>query len=405
MSVNTFKLDKGFLKELHKRLVKANKEPLGVRLKPNLVKSDSIPSLKHLEEIISAMFWASTQLEEGRLPRFRVGYSFPSGIEHLAMGFNFDSLKLWNAEEIRKLAPAIVPPNGQLCVYPFMKRLLIHGLQSTNLHEVTFEIIEPARMVIRFWINSTIAEITGQKSGFIDDNWNNKGLELMSTYESVEENQMINSMLSHLYRNMTQEILSRIRLLRHGGTIIFVSDNNIWKKSVEKPITYECEMRYNGLRHIEESLNSQLQSIKLKETEDETNYRILDTATKQLISPQYKGFIGDAARSVAYLTAVDGVTILSKNFDVLAFGVKIKEIQKGRKTQRVQKIVPYESDAEISESSLTYEFRGKRHLSAARFVINNPDSIAFTVSQDGGITGFVIEDDKLLAYKGLELLL
>jgi len=37
--------------------------------------------------------------------------------------------------------------------------------------------------------------------------------------------------------------------------------------------------------------------------------------------------------------------------------------------------------------------------------MNNPDSIAFTVSQDGGITGFVVENGKLLAYKGLELLL
>jgi DNA integrity scanning protein DisA with diadenylate cyclase activity len=55
-------------------------------------------------------------------------------------------------------------------------------------------------------------------------------------------------------------------------------------------------------------------------------------------------------------------------------------------------------------------FRGKRHLSAARFVINNSRSIAFVVSQDGGITAFAIGKDKsngknkLLAYKELEVL-
>ena len=105
------------------------------------------------------------------------------------------------------------------------------------------------------------------------------------------------------------------------------------------------------------------------------------------------------------LALVDGAAVLNKSFDVLAFGAKIKETQKIGSYQTVSKVLPLESDSEPKESPLAHEFRGKRHLSAARFVLNNPNSLVFTVSQDGGITCFIMSDKKLMAYKGIELLL
>jgi hypothetical protein len=406
---DTFKLDKQFLKELHKRLLKEQKEPFGFKIKTHKSKISEIPSLKHLEEIISGMLWASTQTEEGRLPRFRVAYgpqpvnTEQINVEHISLGFDPFSLKPCTAEELRKLAPAVVPPNGQITVYPFRDELYIQGLQNTDLWGIIFEIVEPARMVIRYPLNVRLAEITGQKSGFIDKNWSNKAGELLFV-NKPDNNQPIYAWFLHLYSDIVRETLNQVRLLRHGGTLIFVPDDNLWKKSVED-LVYKCEHRYNGVRRIERSLLALFQSVIKGKDKDEYFKLMTDASIEHFRSQEYTAVASEVARTLAYLTAVDGATILSKNFDVLAFAAKIKEKQKVIRDQKVTKFLPLESAAQPDTSLLTHEFRGKRHLSAARFVINNPDSIVFTVSQDGGITSFVIENGNLLAYKGLELLL
>lgn len=265
--------------------------------------------------------------------------------------------------------------------------------------------VDCARMIIRLPFSNPIAEITGSSSAFINAEWNDEGDKLLSMYQGNAEQGMKNTVLTFLYRDMAKEILSRIRLLRHGGTIIFVADGKKWKTSIEKPFNYESLHRYNGLQQIENRLSSEVDEIEENSADLVSKRKHLAELLRSLRSYEKKTLIGEAARTVAYLTAVDGAAILTKNFDVLAFGVKIKEKPQGRTQQKVLSILPYEAKEQNSESSLTHEFRGKRHLSAARFVIDNPDSCAFVVSQDGGITGFVVDGGKLLAYKGLELLL
>ncbi len=257
-------------------------------------------------------------------------------------------------------------------------------------------------MIIRLPFSQPIAEITGSDSAFINTDWNEEGSKLLSMYQGNSEQEMKNTVLNFLYRDMAKGILSRIRLLSHGGTIIFVGDEKKWKRSIEKPFNYESLHRYNGLQQIENRLSSGFDQFEGK-SEDLVRKRHFLESIGSLGSYENKTLIGEAARTVAYLTAVDGATILTKNFDVLAFGVKIKEKPRGRTPQKVQSILPFEAKEQISETSLTHEFRGKRHLSAARFVIDNPDSCAFVVSQDGGITGFVVDQGNLLAYRGLEL--
>lgn len=397
-------LDKRFIKKLHKRLVETEKKFFAASSK-----LENVPSLEHLEEIISITLWASTKLEEGRPLRFSVTYTEPCPIEHLALIFDFPP-KGWSVEEIRRLAPAVHPLSGEIGVWPFKYfGLSIWGLLSTSLTGITFEVVDTGRIVISFPMDFKVAEISVEKSGFINSDWNKSVLDLMAVRESKRGNSSINQILSVLYGKITQEILSQIRLLRHGGTIIFVPEGDKWKRSLEKPITYDCMHPFNGVRHIEDALTRKLQDIVNDPTIKNNERAIIERGVELLASPQYNAFIVSATRSIAYLTAVDGATILSRSFDVLAFGAKINVAQKGRKAETVTKVMPLEDDVN-SESSLSYEFRGKRHLSAARFVINNSDSIAFVVSQDGGITALVSSEfenkteDKLLAYKGLELL-
>lgn len=198
---------------------------------------------------------------------------------------------------------------------------------------------------------------------------------------------------------MTQEILSRMRLLRHGGSLLFVTETTSLDRSIENP-KYKCGKGFNAIQSLENSVLRSLDKESISNTPLPPDFAEI----KALNTSQNKLKISDSARTVAYLTAVDGATILSSKFEVIAFGAKIKEPQYKGQEQRVNVIFPLENKESITPL-LTDEFRGKRHLSVARFVFNNPDSIGFAVSQDGGITGFINKDNQLLAYKGLELLL
>lgn len=404
-SDSIFKLDEEFIAELHARLVETEKTFFGgIR---ELDELQVMPSVRQLEEIISTVFWASLQFEEGRSLRFKVTYGDACPFEHLS--FVFDFPKPFTVEELRRLAPAVPTPEGHIGVGTFFGGdfLSVWGLQTTSMTGITFEALEPGRLIVSFPLDSKIAEITGQKSGFISQNWNDAGRDLMSICgaDFEQENSQIEQMMSMLGRDVAREILSRVRALRHGGTIIFVSEGERWRKSVEKPVAYDMLRRFKGIPRVAAAYLEELRRAAANKDAETARKAIVTWGVNLLNDYQYKAALGAAAESIAHLTVVDGAVILDKNYEVLAFGAKIKESQKGRKAKSVSVILPFEGDPRNADSRLNQEFRGKRHLSTARFVLSNPDSIAFTVSQDGGVTGFVINDGKLLAYRGLELLL
>ncbi len=314
MSKNIFQINKEILKETRNRLAKSELSIGGDSIKLPRGKSFKIPTITELEEIISQMLLASTRFEEGRILRFRVSYSIAMN-EHLGQTFHPFNFKEFNAEELRKLAPAVMPPDGAICVYPhklFGNKLRIQGLTTLTLSPAKFEIIDPARMIISNEL-SKIAEINGQEINFIDSKWNSKGFDLMSIRELNHPNSFVKVMLVNLYNQMTREILSRIRLLRHGGTLIFVSNEKTWKKTAEKPLSYESfgNLCYNGIKHLEKNLEYFIRENSTAKTRD-----FEKSAFEMLGSAEYRAFIADAARYVAYLTGVDGAVVLNKELDV-----------------------------------------------------------------------------------------
>ncbi len=89
---------------------------------------------------------------------------------------------------------------------------------------------------------------------------------------------------------------------------------------------------------------------------------------------------------VAGLTAVDGATIVTDSYEVLAFGAKISRRDGASRVSEVLVTEPIEgSRAEIVEPS---QLGGTRHLSASQFVRDQPDSLALVASQDGRFTAF-----------------
>ena len=94
----------------------------------------------------------------------------------------------------------------------------------------------------------------------------------------------------------------------------------------------------------------------------------------------------DAVDAVAGLTAVDGAALLTDQYELLAFGAKIARSDDGSRVERLVVTEPVVGGAAavVHPSQLG----GTRHLSAAQFAQDQPDSVALVASQDGRFTVF-----------------
>ena len=93
-----------------------------------------------------------------------------------------------------------------------------------------------------------------------------------------------------------------------------------------------------------------------------------------------------AVDAVAGLTAVDGATVMTDQYEVLAFGAKIVRLVGSSLVSEVITTEPIEgASAEVVEPA---QLGGTRHLSAAQFVYDQHDAVALVASQDGRFTVF-----------------
>ena len=107
---------------------------------------------------------------------------------------------------------------------------------------------------------------------------------------------------------------------------------------------------------------------------------------------------------MAGLTAVDGATVVSDQWDVLAFGAKIGRREASFAVEQVSILEPIVGQqAVVMHPAL---LGGTRHLSAAQFVHEQRDALAMVASQDGRFTVFAwSESDGMVQGYRVEALL
>jgi len=93
-----------------------------------------------------------------------------------------------------------------------------------------------------------------------------------------------------------------------------------------------------------------------------------------------------AVSSVAGLTAVDGATVLTTRYELLAFGAKVTRRRGQQPVASVCVTEPLEgSMPTVVDPS---QLGGTRHFYAAQFVHDQQDALALVASQDGRFTVF-----------------
>jgi DNA integrity scanning protein DisA with diadenylate cyclase activity len=158
-------------------------------------------------------------------------------------------------------------------------------------------------------------------------------------------------------------LAASMRAHRRGGTLLVVpASSRTWRESIVTPVLYGVHPPFTEIE---------------------------DLVRRELVDGDHHDWREDLRRAVeaiAGLTAVDGATVISDRYALMAFGAKIARRRDGTPVERV--IVTEPVEGAVAAFVTPVQLGGTRHLSAAQFVHDQRDAIAMVASQDGRFTIF-----------------
>jgi hypothetical protein len=163
--------------------------------------------------------------------------------------------------------------------------------------------------------------------------------------------------------NVLVQIAVSMRAHQRGGSLLVVpAGSDQWRESIVRPVSYGITPPFTELAEL------------MRQPADGWHERHWQDALERSVE------------AIAGLTAVDGATLITDRYDVLAFGAKI-----GRRdgAQRVEQVIVTEPiEGSVAATVNPAQLGGTRHLSAAQFVYDQRDALALVASQDGRFTIF-----------------
>ena len=163
--------------------------------------------------------------------------------------------------------------------------------------------------------------------------------------------------------NVLIQLAVSMRAHGRGGVMLVVSaDSDAWQDSIVRPIPYAIVPGFAELAQ----LNREPPEVKRTRLWQESVHRVVE--------------------AVAGLTAVDGATVITKDYELLAFGAKIARRRGAATVEQVMVTEPIEGGAPTLQHPT--QLGGTRHLSAAQFVHDQRNAVALVASQDGRFTVF-----------------
>ena len=388
-----------------------------------------LPEKAVLNEILDVCYHASLMTEEGRPIIFRVAFissstpvsppwQEPIPIEPI-MRYALGQPVPFTVEELRRLAPVADPRQVLIAVERIgegaSQRLQIYGLidvgmslwkmarherisgtsspqalivASTQPGELSIsrgghpvirlrggEIVSPTRSVLfsgpigRFFLNASDELI-----------WEACDL------AGVDQDPAEDDGLSFSHLQFIESILLYTAELKHGGALLFVQDSvgdNDARLQKAVSIKYrlpstrprDALLAAMAMRLKHNALHEQLHERRTVKQDDLEYLEVLDWYQRDLEDSSR-----DAARFIASLTAVDGSVVLTDKLRIIGFGGEVRG--SGAGTDTIYVANNKEGDKFTTAKLTSY---GTRHRSSFRFVESMEPSVAFILSQDGGI--------------------
>jgi hypothetical protein len=322
------------------------------------------PPARVIEAILDAAFWASLRKEEGHSPKISIAFLPP---EQAGKPLLFNQKLSLNATVLTKLAPGVERGGIHIGVWHDGYNLHIWGTTlSIPNYCFVVDVSEPGLLVIKhrriygFGKYTNVAVLKGDQIKIVDE----KGA------TNIDCPPMLLSLLdltAHSYWNDSANILIQLavsmRSHGRGGAILIVPPNSKkWEQSVIHPISYALKPTFKGLSHL------------VSKDRQDASEIFWQTALKREID------------HLAGLTAIDGATIITDEFELIAFGAKTGRANSSAHIQEIS----YAEPVSGGSAAIVHPAKigGTRHLSAAQFVFDQQDAFALVASQDGHFTIF-----------------
>ncbi|QDA60468.1 putative sensor domain DACNV-containing protein [Hymenobacter jejuensis] len=320
-----------------------------------------MPSASLVEVVIDAAFWASLRREEGHPPKISLALLQPHQATQPVV-FTKRRLIPYN---LLKLAPAVEQPGIHLGVWHDDEGLYVWGT-ATGIPPLCFvlEVVEPGLLVVKhrradgFGKFVNVAILRGDQLQLVDAE--NAAVDDCPALQMFLPGQILPASGTGEVDNVLVELAAVMRAHGRGGLVLVVpSGSTQWQNSIVQPITYPVLPAYTGIaegRHLEQA--------KWKWREE----------------------IQQAIGIVGGFTAVDGATVITRDYHLLAFGAKVARAESSTPVDRMVLTEP------VLDSVARYlhpaQNGGTRHLAAAQFVYDQRDALALVASQDGFFTVF-----------------
>ncbi|HWB30171.1 MAG TPA: hypothetical protein VG736_06685 [Vicinamibacterales bacterium] len=322
------------------------------------------PDAASVEAIIDAGFWASLRREEGLLPKISLAFAPP---ELTVQPLTFERPLALSPAALARLAPAVERPGihlgvwrdpegefriwgttRQLPVYCFVLEVVASGLLVVKHRSDTFgkfvniAVLEGDQIKIVDEAHARVPDCPGVVASLL-------GVEVPGLRgDSV---------------NVLVQIAASMRAHGRGGALLMVpSSNTTWLESIVHPVLYSVAPFFSELSLLMAGVSAESDSHEWQQN------------------------LRRAVDALAGLTAVDGATLMTDRYELIAFGTKIARRRGSAQVERMLVTEPVEGSAPATVNP--YQLGGTRHLSAAQFVHDQRDATALVASQDGRFTIF-----------------
>jgi len=336
----------------------------------------SLPDVGVIEAIIDAAFWASLRREEGYVPKISLAFLSPGEAVHPLL---LERPLPLDAEILTRVAPAVERAGIHLGVWPdgpdSPSDLRVWGTTRT-IPALCFviEVAAPGLLVVKHhrgeesgkFVN--VAVLEGDQIKVVDEHASSLP-DCPSLVTSLLGFDSPASWVDSV--NVLVQIAVSMRAHGRGGSLLVVpAGTDTWRDSIVLPIRYSVVPPFSELAHLG------------RETPPDGAAGGTDARRRRV----WQEALAHAVDAIAGLTAVDGATVLTTDYDVLAFGAKIARRKGSPQVEQVTVTEPIEGGipAVVNPS----ELGGTRHLSAAQFVQDQRDAVALVASQDGHFTVF-----------------
>ncbi len=322
------------------------------------------PPAAVIEAIIDVAFWASLRHEEGHSPKISLAFLPP---EQAGEPMEFEERLALTTRILTKLGPAVERPGIHLGVWADGDELYVWGA-TRKIPSLCFvlEVIEPGLLVIKhrgldgFGKFVNVAVLKGDRVKIVDEH--SAALPdcpaLVTSLLGFTSPATWNGSLDVLV-----QLSASMRAHGRGGSLLMVpAHSENWRQSIIHPISYSVKPAFTELANL------------MRQDQGARN------------QSGWPGMLRQAVAGIAGLTAVDGATIINDQYELLAFGAKIRRPLANAPVEQIVVTEPILGGEPVVIHPA--QNGGTRHLSAAQFVLDQRDAMALVASQDGRFTVF-----------------